>query len=485
MAVKELASLYVGGRWARPASGDELAVVNPATEETIATLSRAGTPEVESAVAEARRAAAGWSQQSPAARAEVLRRIGERLDHRREEIARAITSDVGTPIKESRERQVGLAVRAFFTAADVLEEVLQDEQLGDSVVIKQPLGVSVCITPWNYPMYQMATKIAPALGAGCTVVAKPSEVAPLGPLELAEAISDSGLPPGVFNLVLGSGRTVGEALVQHPEVDAVSFTGSTAAGRRVAALAAATVKHLSLELGGKSASVVLADGDIERAVEGTVAKCFQNAGQTCAALTRLLVPHSMLGQVEELAVEAARRYIPDDPQLETTRLGPLVSDAQRSQVLDHIHSGVREGARLLAGGDATPSDMSRGFYVAATVFSSVSPEMGIAREEIFGPVLVVIPYSDESEAIEIANATDYGLSGAVWSADLEKAYSVAGRLRCGSVSINGAATNPDAPFGGFKQSGYGRERGRFGIEEFLTTTALNGLQRVPLHRVGR
>ena len=472
----ELSSQYVGGRWS-PLRGVELVpIINPATEEVLGSTAAGTGADVDVAVNAAHAALAGWSSRTVDERGHYLREIVRCLEGRSEQIARAITQDVGTPISESRRLQVAIAIRTFASTADLLGNVAMEQRLGDSVIRREPLGVVACITPWNYPIYQMATKIAPALAAGCTVVVKPSEVAPLGPLALTEAIHDAGLPAGVFNLIVGSGKVIGEAMVRHPGVDAVSFTGSTVAGQRVASLAGASVKHLSLELGGKSASVVLADADLRAAVIGTVAKCFQNAGQTCAALTRLLVPRDSLAEIEDLTLDCARQYLPGDPELPETRIGPLISEVQRQGVLALIRSGIQQKARILIGGPEQPANLTRGFFVSPTVFSAVTRDMAIAQEEIFGPVLAIIPYSDEQEAIDIANSTDYGLSGAVWSGDEEKALRVASQLLTGSISINGATTNPDAPFGGFKQSGYGRERGQFGIEEFLTTKAIHGLR---------
>jgi aldehyde dehydrogenase (NAD+) len=470
----ELSSQYVGGRWSRLRGVELVPIINPATEEVLGSTTAGTAADVDGAVNSARTALAGWASRSVAERAQYLREIVRCLEGNSEQIAMAITRDVGTPISESRRLQVAIAIRTFASAADLVGNIAMKQRLGDSVIRREPLGVAACITPWNYPIYQMATKVAPALAAGCTVVAKPSEVAPLGPLALAEAIHEAGLPDGVFNLVVGSGKVIGEALVRHPGVDAVSFTGSTVAGQRVASLASASVKHLSLELGGKSASVVLADADLQAAVIGTVAKCFHHAGQTCAALTRLLVPRESLGAAEDLAINCARLYLPGDPERPETRMGPLISKVQQQGVQALIRIGIQQKAKVLIGGVDQPVDLTRGFFVSPTVFSEVTPDMTIAREEIFGPVLAIIPYSDEQEAIDIANSTDYGLSGAVWSGDEEKALRVASHMRTGSISINGAPTNPDAPFGGFKQSGYGRERGEFGIEEFLTTKAIHG-----------
>jgi acyl-CoA reductase-like NAD-dependent aldehyde dehydrogenase len=339
-------------------------------------------------------------------------------------------------------------------------------------VVREPIGVVAAITPWNYPLYQAALKVAHALAAGCTVVLKPSEVAPLDSFYLAQAIDDAGLPPGVFNLVMGTGPVVGEAMAAHPDVDAVSFTGSTRAGTRVMQLGAETVKRVNLELGGKSATVILEGADLTAAVPAAVGAAFFNSSQTCTAPTRMVVPRSQLAEVEELAVAAAERHTPGDPFEKTTRLGPLISDVQRERVRGFIRTGIDEGARLLTGGPEAPDGLDTGYFVQPTVFSDVDTKMTIAQEEIFGPVLSIIPVDSEAEAIEVANDSKYGLSGAVWAEDLEHATAVARQLRTGQVDLNGGAFNGEAPFGGYKQSGNGKERGRYGVEDFLEIKSL-------------
>jgi acyl-CoA reductase-like NAD-dependent aldehyde dehydrogenase len=339
-------------------------------------------------------------------------------------------------------------------------------------VLREPVGVLGAITPWNYPLNQIAAKVAPALAAGCTVVLKPSEVVPLNAFILAEVIEAAGLPPGVFNLVTGTGPVVGEAIAAHPEVDMVSFTGSTRAGRRVSELASASVKPVAMELGGKSPNLMLDDAELEKAVPDGVAKCFLNSGQTCSALTRMLVPASKLAEAEEIAAKTAEAFTPGDPFEESTRLGPLVSEAQRERVRGYIEKGEAEGARLLTGGAVAPEGLERGYFVRPTVFSDVTPEMTIAQEEIFGPVLAIQPYEDEDDAVRIANDTVYGLAGGVWSSDVDRAIGVARRIRTGQIEINGGAFNPIAPFGGYKQSGHGRENGRYAIEELLQVKSL-------------
>jgi len=361
---------------------------------------------------------------------------------------------------------------SFTSAVELATEFPFEEQVGNSLIVREPVGVVGAITPWNYPLHQIAAKVAPALAAGCTVVLKPSEVAPLNAFILAEIFDEVGLPPGVFNLVTGVGTVVGEAIASHPLVDMVSFTGSTRAGKRVMALAAEGVKRVALELGGKSPNVILEDADLEAAIPAGVAACYINSGQTCSALTRMLVPRSRLAEVEELAVQTAETYTPGDPFDAATRLGPLVSATQLERVRGYIKKGVDEGARLLTGGAEAPEGLEQGYFVRPTVFSDVTRDMTIAQEEIFGPVLSIIPYDTEEEAVAIANDTVYGLAGGVWAGDKEHAAAVARRLRSGQVEVNGGGFNPLAPFGGYKQSGIGRELGKYGLEEYLEVKAL-------------
>jgi betaine-aldehyde dehydrogenase len=412
----------------------------------------------------------GWQHTAVVERASKLRAIAAGLKARRDEIAELICAELGMPIKQCRDIQLGMPIGILLTTAAALEGFAFEEAVGNAKVVREPVGVVGCIAPWNYPLHQIAAKIAPALAAGCTVVVKPSEVTPLSAFVLAEVIDSCGLPPGVFNLVSGDGAGVGEAIVNHPLVDMVSFTGSTAAGKRVAALAAGSVKRVALELGGKSATIVLGDADLEKAVKATLAAAFLNSGQTCAAQTRLLVPAERYDEVKDIAAAAAQRWSVGNPREETTRLGPLVSRKQLERVLAFVHEGLASGAEVIAGGEQLKP--SEGCFVAPLIFGRVDPSSRLAREEIFGPVLSILTYRDEDDAVRIANDSIYGLSGGVWSGDAERAERVARRLRTGQVAINGGAFNIEAPFGGYKQSGLGRENGRFGLEEFLETKAL-------------
>ncbi|MBP2334151.1 aldehyde dehydrogenase (NAD+) [Saccharothrix coeruleofusca] len=450
-----------------------LQVVNPTTEEVIGEVAE-GTPEdVDAAVTRAAAAFPAWAATPVDERAKLARRVAEELAARADEFAATMTAEMGTPTMFATRVQVPNPVGIARGVAAALEAgYFAGEEIGNSLVLREPVGVVGAITPWNFPLQQMVAKVVPALAAGDVVVLKPSELAPGTADLLAEVLRSLDLPEGVFQVVHGLGPVVGEALAAHPAVDAVSFTGSTRAGRRVAALAAGTVKRVALELGGKSANVVLDDADLARAVKIGVANAFMNNGQACSAWTRLLVPADRHDEAVELAVAAAAKYEPGDPALPATRLGPAVSAAQRERVVGHIRSGIEQGARLALGGVERPTE--RGFHVAPTVFGGVTPEMSIAQEEIFGPVLSVMPYADEDDAVRIANSTIYGLGGAVFSADEDRALAVARRLRTGQVDINGAAFNTSAPFGGYRQSGNGREFGRFGLDEF---TEVKSIQR--------
>jgi acyl-CoA reductase-like NAD-dependent aldehyde dehydrogenase len=465
--------IFIGGEWVEPSGDSEtLEVVNSSTEETMGRIPGCTAADADRAVLAACDAFESWSRTTREERAGYLTAIAAGLEARGDEIAATISQELGMPLKLSRMIQVGLPTAQFAAMPGLMEEVRWEEEIGNSRVLREPVGVLGAITPWNYPLNQIAAKVAPALAAGCTVVLKPSEVVPLNAFILAEIVEEAGLPPGVFNLVTGTGPVVGEAIAAHQGVDMVSFTGSTRAGRRVSELASATVKPVAMELGGKSPNVILDDADLEKAVPDGVGKCFLNSGQTCSALTRMLVPAEMLGEAEQLAAKAAETFTPGDPFDETTRLGPLVSETQRERVRGYIEKGEAEGAELLAGGSAPPDGLDRGYFVRPTVFSKVTPEMTIGQEEIFGPVLAIQPYEDEEDAIRIANSTDYGLAGGVWSADRERAIAVARQIRTGQIEINGGAFNPLAPFGGYKQSGHGRENGRYAIEELLQVKSL-------------
>ncbi|MFL5872525.1 MAG: aldehyde dehydrogenase family protein [Solirubrobacterales bacterium] len=464
--------IFIGGEWVEPAGADPIEVVNPTTEEVIGTIPGCSAVDADRAVDAARAAFESWSQTSREERARFIVAIAEGLNERGDEIAATITQELGMPLKLSRIIQVGLPASQFASMPTLMEEIAWEEEIGSSRVLREPVGVLGAITPWNYPLNQIAAKVAPALAAGCTVVLKPSEVTPLNAFMLAEVVEAAGLPAGVFNLATGVGPVVGEAIAAHPGVDMVSFTGSTRAGRRVSELASATVKPVAMELGGKSPNLILDDADLEKAVPDGVAKCFLNSGQTCSALTRMLVPRQRLAEAEQLAKATAETFTPGDPFDGATRLGPLVSDVQRDRVRGYIEKGVAEGARLIAGGAEAPDGLERGFFVRPTVFSEVEAEMTIGQEEIFGPVLAIQPYEGEDDAVRIANSTPYGLAGGVWSADSERAIAVARRIRTGQIEINGGAFNPLAPFGGYGQSGHGRENGRYGIEELLQVKSL-------------
>jgi aldehyde dehydrogenase (NAD+) len=464
--------IYINGAWVASTGTGTLDVINSATEEVMATIPDGSVEDVDKAVQAAAAAFPGWAATSREERGKLLVRIGEALSARTEEIATIISQEVGMPMTLSGAVQVGLPAGAFADAAKAAETFAWEEEIGNSLVVREPVGVVGAITPWNYPLYQVVLKVAPALAAGCTVVLKPSEVAPLNAFILAEVIHEVGLPAGVFNLVTGVGPVVGEAIASHPKVDMVSFTGSTRAGKRVMELAADSIKRVSLELGGKSANILLDDADLATAVPAGVFACYMNSGQTCSALTRMLVPRDKLAEVETLAAAAAAGFAPGDPFEPGKLLGPLVSAVQRDRVRGYINKGIEEGAKLVAGGPDAPEGLEKGFYVQQTVFSEVTRTMTIANEEIFGPVLSIIPYDTEEEAVEIANDTPYGLAGGVWSADPARAEKVARQMRTGQVDINGGAFNPSAPFGGYKQSGIGRERGRFGLEEFVETKSM-------------
>jgi betaine-aldehyde dehydrogenase len=468
--MKTYASHYINGQWVAARSGQAFQVHDSSTEELMASVPAGTADEAAQAVLAARAAFEGWAALPVQTRAAYLDKVSAGLKARMDELATVIAREVGMPLKLARPVQVGGPVWNWANFAKVARAFEWEEKVGNSLVVREPIGVVGCITPWNFPLNQITLKVAPALAAGCTVVLKPSEIAPVNAMILAEVIHEAGLPPGVFNLVNGAGPVVGEVLATHPEVDMVSFTGSTRAGKRVAELASQSVKRVALELGGKSASVVLPDADFEAAVKGTISACLLNSGQTCSAHTRLLVPESRYDEVKALAQAAVARFNIGPSLEEGSKLGPLVSAAQRDRVLGFIAQGIEEGAEVIAGGAARPA-FDKGYFVQPTILR-VQPGDTLAREEIFGPVLVVITYRDEDEAVKIANDTIYGLGGGVWGGDEARAVAVARRIRTGQIDINGGPFNGNAPFGGYKQSGNGRENGKFGFEEFLEFKAL-------------
>ncbi len=464
--------LYIDGAWVPSTGKGTLEVFDSNTEEVIGTIPEGTAQDAEKAVEAASAAFGEWSSVSHEERSKLLARAAEGLAARTDELAETISREVGMPLSLSKIVQVGLPTGVFADMAKKVTEFSWESEVGNSLIVREPVGVVGAITPWNYPLYQIALKVAPALAAGCTVVLKPSEVAPLNAFILADVLHDVGFPAGVFNLVTGLGNVVGEAIAGHPKVDMVSFTGSTRAGKRVMTLAAETVKKVALELGGKSANIILDDADLDAAIPAGMFACYMNSGQTCSALTRMLVPRARLAEVEEKAKAAAAGFAPGDSLAATTMLGPLASAIQRDRVRGYIEKGIKEGAKLVTGGAEAPEGLEKGYFVQPTVFSDVTTDMTIAQEEIFGPVLSIIPYDTEEEAIAIANDSIYGLSGGVWSSDKAHAEQVARKIRTGQVDINGGAFNPVAPFGGYKQSGVGRERGEFGFEEFLEIKSL-------------
>ena len=472
VAVQVKDAFFVGGEWVPAQDRDVLTVVDPATEQPVATVPAGTVEDVDAAVAAARRAFDDWASRTPADRAALLSAAADALEARTDEVARLISTEMGTPLAFSKAVQVGNPVRVLRSYAEILATYEFEEQIANSLVVKEPIGVVGAITPWNYPLHQVVAKVAAALAAGCTVVLKPSEVAPLSAFALAEVFVEVGLPAGVFNLVTGLGPVVGEALAAHPEVDMVSFTGSTAAGKRVMAVAAGTVKKVSLELGGKSAFVVLDDADLAKAVKVGLANCFINGGQTCTAWTRMLVPADRYDEALELLRAGAAKYPVGEPLAEGTRVGPLANANQYKKVVGFLEQAVADGARVVVGGPERPEGLETGYYVQPTVLADVAPGSRVEQEEVFGPVLAVLPYGTEDEAAAIANGTAYGLSGGVFSGDQERAVAFARRMRTGMVDVNGGRFNPLAPFGGYKQSGNGRELGAYGLEEFLEVKSL-------------
>lgn len=465
---------YINGRWTNPAVPASLPVVNPATEEVVAQVARGSAEDVDRAVAAARAAFPEWSARSVESRAHVIGKIHELILERKEALAQAISLEMGAAIGFARAMQVPLAAEHVRVARDLLSSYRFRTVQNGTAIEREPIGVCGLITPWNWPLYQITAKVAPAIAAGCTVVLKPSELSPLSALLFAQLLHDAGVPPGVFNLVNGSGPEVGAAIAAHPDIDMISITGSNRAGALVAQAAATTVKRVTQELGGKSPNVLLPDADFAKAVPLGVLSAFRNVGQSCSAPTRMIVPRNRLAEVEALAAQTANALIVGEPQLEETQLGPIANEAQFNRVQAMIQAGLDEGAKLLCGGPGRAPGFAKGFYARPTVFSEVTTAMRIAQEEIFGPVLCLIAYDTVDEAVAIANDTVYGLGAHVQGQDLDLARAVASRIRAGQVHLNYPAWNPLAPFGGYKRSGNGREYGVFGFEEYLETKAIIG-----------
>jgi len=464
---------YIDGAWVQPLSSDTLDVINPATEATIETIAMGGSDDVDAAVAAAKAAFETFSQTTVEERVALLNKIVEVYKTRMGEMGEIISKEMGAPLKMAQRAQAGAGIGHFMTAAKVLATFEFEREMGTTLVRREPIGVCALITPWNWPINQIACKVAPALAAGCTMVLKPSEVAPLNAILFAEILDEAGVPAGVFNLVNGDGVTVGSALSSHPDVDMVSFTGSTRAGIEVAKNAAPTVKRVSQELGGKSANIILDDADFEQAIARDMASMCNNSGQSCNAPTRMLVPNSRMDEAAGIAAAAAKNVVVGDPTQDSSKIGPVVSEVQYNRIQQLIEKGIGEGAKLEVGGPGKPKGLETGYFVQPTVFSHVSNDMTIAREEVFGPVLVMIGYEDDDDAVRIANDTAYGLSGYI-SGTGDRARAMAKRIRTGNVHLNGAPGDLNAPFGGYKQSGNGREWGEFGMEEFLETKAILG-----------
>lgn len=465
---------YINGEWVEPAGRETIDVINPATEAAFATISMGTAEDVDAAAKAARAAFPAWSQSSVEERIAVLKKIMAGIQARSGDLASAITSEMGAPVGLANAAQVPSGLGHFAAVLPVLENYKFQETRGSTLIVKEAAGVCGFITPWNWPLNQIGCKVAPALAAGCTIVLKPSEVAPINAYILAEIIDECGLPPGVFNLVNGDGPNVGAAISAHPEVDVVSFTGSTRAGREVAKAAADGIKRVTQELGGKSANIILDDvADFGKAVFSGVLNCFGNSGQSCNAPTRMLVPKARMAEAIESAKAAAAKAVVGDPTNEGTSLGPVVSELQFNKINALIEAGIKEGAELIAGGPGRPDGLEKGYYIKPTVFANVTNDMTIAREEVFGPVLTIIGYEDDAEAVAIANDTEYGLSGYV-SGEPAHAQQIALQIRTGMVHINGAPLDISAPFGGYKKSGNGREWGLEGFEEYLETKAMMG-----------
>jgi len=474
--MREMLQFYIDGHWVDPVTPSTLDVINPATEEVCGHISLGSRADVDLAVAAAKRAFESFSQTTREERVALLQAILDEFAKRHDEIAEAIMDEMGAPWGLARNAQAASGPQHLKAALKALKTFEFSESHGTTRIVKEPIGVCGLITPWNWPINQIAVKVAPALAAGCTMVLKPSEIAPFDAMIFAEVLDAAGVPAGVFNLVNGDGPGVGTALSQHPDVDMMSFTGSTRAGVAVAQNSAPTVKRVAQELGGKSANILLDDADFEQAVRSGATECFDNTGQSCNAPTRMLVPADRVDEAAAIAADVAQKTIVGNPRDDGVEVGPLVSELQWNKVQDLIQKGIDEGATLAAGGTGRPEGLERGYFVRPTVFANVSSDMTIAREEIFGPVLSIISFKDDDDAVRIANDTPYGLSGYVSSANLDRARSIAARLRTGMVHINGAHLDAMAPFGGYKQSGNGREWGPHGLEEFLEVKSIYGFE---------
>jgi aldehyde dehydrogenase (NAD+) len=466
---------YIDGAWVDPVEPKELKVINPATEEVAGVISMGSAKDVDRAVMAARRAFDSYSRTSPAERLALLEKILAAYKAHYAEIAEAISIEMGAPVTLSKGAQTGIGVGHITAMIDVLKTFKFEEMQGTVRLVQEPVGVCALITPWNWPMNQVAAKVVPALAAGCTMVLKPSEYSPFSAIIWAKVMHEAGVPKGVFNLVNGDGASVGAPLSSHREVDMVSFTGSTRAGSEVAKNAAASIKRVHQELGGKSPNVLLDDADFERAVTKSVQHVFQNSGQSCNAPTRMLVPKTKLAEVEAIAKRVAEAVVTGDPMSEKTNLGPLVSKVQFDRVEGYIAKGIAEGAKVVIGGSGRPDGLAKGYFVKPTIFSNVNNDMTIAREEIFGPVLCILPYDNEEQAVQIANDTPYGLAAYVWSKDNLHARRIGARIRAGQVTLNGAQGGMNTPFGGFKMSGNGREWGEHGLRDFLEVKAVIGV----------
>ena len=469
-------TFYIGGEWVRPYGKDTFEVKNPATEEVIGKIAMGNEDDVDAAVTRARGAFFEFSLSSREERISLLRRILEIYKARKDDIAQAITMEMGAPITFSREQQVITGPANISSTLDALSNYPFEERMGSTLLVRDAIGVTGLITPWNWPINQIMAKVAPALAAGCSMVLKPSEYAPLSANILAEILDEAGVPPGVFNLIHGDGETVGNAMSGHQDIDLISFTGSTRAGIKVATQAAGTLKRVTQELGGKSGYIIIPDANLQNAVTDCARRCFMNSGQNCNAPTRLLVPQYKQEEASDIAKSFVESLCIGDTMDEGTTLGPVVNERQFNRIQHFIESGEQEGAKLVTGGKGRPKNIKSGWYVRPTIFTEVEPGMTIAREEIFGPVLSILTYSDLEDAIRIANSTTYGLAGYVYSSDLETACNVARQLRAGSITINAVATDWNAPFGGYRKSGNGRERGRFGMDEYIELKALQGYQ---------